>query len=272
MSAYCQKLVANVVVNGKILREQGGTVLLPFGCEYSISLKNLESRKAAVSIDIDGTDVLGGRCILVEPNKQINIERFILDNLAEGPKFRFIQKTQKISNHCGDKVDYGIIRIEYTFEKMTPQTVDIHHHHDYWRPYYIPRVDPYLRPEPTWASISAVKLGPSGSEHFAGASKSACFGFSSDTNLRNTLRSCTPAKEEGITVPGAISNQSFGHGNIGELETCSYTIVFCLRGNSEETPITKPIFTRTKLTCPTCGTKNRSDAKYCKECGTNLLV
>ena len=37
---YLQKLAVAVKVNGKVLREVGDTVYIPFGSEYSILIKN----------------------------------------------------------------------------------------------------------------------------------------------------------------------------------------------------------------------------------------
>ena len=62
---YKAGLVAVIVANGKIVREMnsGGTstVYLPFGCEYSIRFKNNENRRAAVTVSVDGDDVMNGR-------------------------------------------------------------------------------------------------------------------------------------------------------------------------------------------------------------------
>jgi hypothetical protein len=57
---YSNRFVCSVKVNGKILREQSGTVTLPFGCEYEILLKNLNSRRAMVSVSVDGKDATDG--------------------------------------------------------------------------------------------------------------------------------------------------------------------------------------------------------------------
>jgi len=42
------------------LRENKDEVNIGFGQEYSIYLKNLDSKKAIVKISVDGTDVLNG--------------------------------------------------------------------------------------------------------------------------------------------------------------------------------------------------------------------
>jgi len=57
---YSKKFVAVIKCNGKILREtsKDNDVILPFGAEYSILLKNLDHRRAVAEVSIDGVDVL----------------------------------------------------------------------------------------------------------------------------------------------------------------------------------------------------------------------
>ena len=57
---YKDQFVVEVKTDGQILRVRDGAVYLPYGCEYSILLKNLNSKKASVKISIDGEDVLDG--------------------------------------------------------------------------------------------------------------------------------------------------------------------------------------------------------------------
>jgi len=103
---YNNKLVTVVKVNGKILREHGETVYIPFGSEYEIHFKNLHSTKAVVSIDIDGEDVLNGSRLVVRPNDDNKVEGFMRGN-AISHKFKFIEKTQEISEHRGDSIMIG---------------------------------------------------------------------------------------------------------------------------------------------------------------------
>ena len=59
---YLEKFVTVVVSkNGKFLREikdnGSDTVQLPFGSEFALKFKNLNSTRAAISVEIDGQDV-----------------------------------------------------------------------------------------------------------------------------------------------------------------------------------------------------------------------
>jgi len=254
---YSKNFVVVIKCGGKILRERDGIVFIPFTSEFSILLKNLESRKAKVEISIDGEDALNGRALIVEPNDSIEIERFV-DNLNSGNRFKFIQKTDKISEHRGDRVDDGLVRIEYTFEKAKPTiTEDYHYHYDYSYPLY----HPY---RPYWPNITYTSSN-----------------IPSQTYSSNTMRgmsssidavSYSTPNEDGITVKGSISQQQFILGYIGTLEPNSQVIILHLRGTYGETIINTPLTVETKLVCNTCGTKSNSNAKYCEECGTFLQI
>jgi len=112
---YNNKFVAVVKCNGKILVEKNGIVHIPFGSEYTILLKNLNSVKAVVDITIDGQDILDSNRLIVHPNSSNELKGFMKDNRVTN-KFKFIQKTEEISDFRGDNIDDGIIRIEITFE------------------------------------------------------------------------------------------------------------------------------------------------------------
>ena len=58
---YQNKVVAVIKVDGKVLREDNGSVRLPFGSEYSVLVKNLNSVRVEAKITIDGKDVGDGR-------------------------------------------------------------------------------------------------------------------------------------------------------------------------------------------------------------------
>ena len=73
---YAHKFAVAIKNNGKVLRERGDSVALPFGSEYSIFLKNMNSVRALVRIEIDGTDVTGGHQLIVPANGTLDLERF----------------------------------------------------------------------------------------------------------------------------------------------------------------------------------------------------
>ena len=135
MMVYQNKLVVVVKCNGRVLREQGEFVTLPFGSEYSLLFKNLNSQRAVIEIEIDGEDVLDGNQIVIAANSENEIKGFMKGSNVTNA-FKFIQKTQQIADHRGDKIDDGFIRVSYQFEEV-PQTfyrktiIHDHHHVDH---------------------------------------------------------------------------------------------------------------------------------------------
>lgn len=115
---YSHNFAAAIKVNNNILREFGDTVYLPFGSEYKILLKNLNTAKAKVTVNIDGQNVTGGG-LIIDSLQTVDLERFIRNgNLLEGNKFKFVERTSKIEDHRGIKMEDGLITINYEFANI----------------------------------------------------------------------------------------------------------------------------------------------------------
>jgi len=282
---FNNQFIAALKCNGKILREKGSEVLLPFNVEYSILLKNLAARAASVKIDIDGQDVLRGRALVIKPKESIEIERFF-DQADQGNRFRFIQKTQEISDYRGDRIDDGCVRIEFTFirdEELQNIAIE-HHHHYHW--HYRPWVDLYPYPYYEYPVITCdnstyvpESITYRNSDTFMNTPKaqdivqSSIHSRCTSMNYCNTPFCATPlVPKEGITVPGSISQQKLPEvKQPTNLEDASYVIIFTLKGYHKGGTVQKPNTVDSKLKCSTCGLSSRSDAMYCSKCGTYLL-
>lgn len=281
---YQDNFVAVVKCGSKVLRERDGTVFLPFGSSYSLLLKNLESRNASVKVSIDGQNVLGGSSLIIYPNSETELQGFLEGSVVKN-RFKFIQKTKEIQDHRGDRVDDGIVRVEFAFEQVKiverRQVIhdhhhyDHHHHYDYWpRPYW-PR--PYY-PYWTWTD-SAVSDGASGDETqvYNASLSTGNVKSTFSSNVRSIAKSADvmdfslPDQDEGITVKGEETHQPFVYSSIGALDP-SRVITIMLRGTKSggNVEVEKPITVKTKLTCPTCGKRSRSTNKFCSKCGTFL--
>lgn len=270
---YQEKFISVIRVNGQVLREKDdGIVYLPFSSEYEIQLKNLNSRKASVKIAIDGQDVLGNRTLIINPNESQILTRFV-ENLNEGRRFRFIQKTQRISDYRGDRIDDGYIKIEYVYEKQKPITITtIHSPHNYW---WTPPSWPSYPWNGSWVTYA-------NSTGLVGGRGSSCGNFSADSNPNlnndNVPMACCygpkdfskPLANEGITTKGSVSTQKFNYGSINELEENSNVIIIRLKGYHNDKKVEKPLMVKESLVCEVCGTKNRSSHKCCVECGSAL--
>lgn len=254
---FNNNFVVTIKCDGKILREKNGTVYLPFGVEYSILMKNLSSRKALVEIEIDGKDVLNKSKLIIPPNSTIELERY-LKNLQKGNKFKFIEKTQDISEYRGDRVDDGIVRVSYRFEKEKPIEVTERVTEPY--PYPVPYPKPFQPYQPYWTTCS---------NNEATTSRRISVNNSSSCSNEVSVGSMS-FSEDGITVPGSISNQEFECGDIGELEDHSHVITLLLRGQIREQEVIKPLTVKSKLFCDTCGKRNEGNINFCGKCGTAL--
>ena len=264
---YGNKLAAAIKVNGKVLREFKDTVYIPFGAEYSILVKNLETKRAIVNIYIDGDNVVPGGLVL-NAGQEVNLERSIKNNnLSEGNRFKFIERTGAVEQHRGIKLEDGLVRIEYQFEKaMPPINWDSFNTFNNNLPHW---------PKTTYAVGSTLRsMNISGSAgdvtYSANASTTSA---SRDAELLNVVTAQSFANETGITVPGSKSEQKFSVAGWFPTEIEKHNLVFKLVGDlGNNKPVTKPVTVKAKPRCVTCGHQNKATAKFCTECGTALEV
>ena len=234
---YSDKFVAVIKHNGKICREHGGVVYLPFGSEYEIGLKNLHTTSAVVSVTIDGEDVLDNNRLVVRPNTSTTLEGF-MKGTAVRNRFRFIKKTKRIEQYRGNRIDDGIVRVEFRFEKEVidqPLVKKCLHYHYHYNTYY------------------------DGT------------GLSSPTPFTTDVTCCTRDTDDGITVRGSETCVDYIYADVGPLEAARHSIVLMLRGKTHRKVVKKPLMVKSKLKCGICGKVNKSTHKYCGECGAYLL-
>ncbi len=269
---YNNDFVVTIKCDGKILREKKGIVYLPFGAEYSILMKNLSSKRALVDIEIDGESVLESGKLIIDANSKLDLERYVKDN-KKGNRFRFIEKTDKISEHRGDKVDDGIVRVSYQFEKPIEITYEYTVYPRRRECPYNP-LNPWVTREPyVWYSDTTGNSFEITSDTVTVNDQDKDNMSFCDSKLEDRSVLCsTQASEEGITVPGSVSNQEFVYGSIGTLENEEHVITLQLKGGTEEEPVREPITVKTKISCVTCGRTNSGRFNYCTECGTALKI
>ena len=277
---YKEKFVATIKTGGRILREnnpmmmlprnKGSIIQLPFGSEYSILLKNLNTKKAKVNITIDGEDVLDGCSLLLDPKETLELKGFMSENIVKN-RFRFIEKTKQISDYRGDRIDDGIIDITFSFEEPINQSTVLLR-----KLMETGKDDNWRNSHPTTAPMFMADTCDCKDRGFVDTIQIA-------TNLLNSSDAsqhyanqdclysyCVPDNDEGITVKGSQMHEEYNNGFIGKTGK-QHNIVLCLVGkDSKNMIIQKPITTKTKFICETCGTRNRSNKKFCGECGTCL--
>ena len=262
---YKNNFIVVIKCNGKVLRETNGCVRLPFGSQYSILLKNLESRKSVARVSVDGDDTCSGDRIIVLPNTSVELKGK-MSNGKVRHNFKFIERTKEISNYRGNKVDDGLIRVEYWFEKeyveFEPSPWILGHQSSV----YLDRCD------------GPFTSGGSTSSFNSSDSVTCCCSFTgnsttkrSSSNTKN--KSNVPKTDIGITVQGSKTNQDFVNGYTKPLEKGSSVVVIQLKGSTNTgARLRKEVTTKTRFKCPTCGRKSKSSAKWCSSCGTNLEI
>lgn len=276
---YESKMVCCLKANGKVLREHKDTVYVPFGTEYSILIKNLNSVRAMVNISIDGKDIADGKAdFIVNANTEIDLTRFLAGgNMNQGNKFKFIERTPGIEQHRGVGVEDGIIRIEFQFERQS--TPLLYPSTDYWKDKVYYR-DPgyntlWNQTIGTAASSSVLRSVSTPSSDQYGAVASAAYAPNSSYTSKGpeVTLSSQVVNDAGITVPGSVSDQKFESVSGFALDGVKHVMVLRLVGETPEgKKVVEPVTVKAKPKCVTCGRVNKAGAKFCAECGTSLQI
>jgi hypothetical protein len=290
---YQNKLAVAIKHNGKVLRENKDLVHLPFGSEFTVLVKNLNSRRVKFTLHIDGQDVLDGTEIIVNANSETELKRYIRNgNMNEGNAFKFIERTQAIEDGPrGIKVEDGVVRVEYWFEQEVPTTVTTYHKDIYWDEYHYPfRRTIWNSPlsGPFYGSVagstdsfgdvskSASSRGMLGGGTFSSASASGANVQSTNAVFGETYQDKSAPTPEvtindaGITVPGSKVEQKFQAVYGFRPEAQSHVIILRLVGRAGLVNIAAPVTVNTKNICSTCSHVNKANAKFCNQCGTAL--
>ena len=282
---YQSKMALAVKANKRVLREFEDAVYIPFGMEYSLMIKNLNSVKALVRVWIDGTDVTDGTSLVVGANQSIDLERFIKNgNMDEGNKFKFIERTAGISAHRGNKIDDGLIRVEFEFAVPQPAT-------RYLKSTQWPNYQPYPNDDvyrglvgnagfgdtTTFSSTDTYASGQLGAAPVASGgtmrSRGTSTGFVNQVSTQSAEAYSLPVQGEvGITVAGGVSDQKFTAVAWFPTDGVKHVMVLRVLGEVGGEPVMAPVTVKTKPICASCGVTNRATAKFCAECGTGLQI
>lgn len=274
-----KNLVVAIKVGGHVLRETSERVELPFGSEYSIMLKNLDSVRQQVQISIDGEQATGW--LVIDPNSRIEVERFIKGNLERGNRFKFIERTEAVEKHRGIQAEDGLVRIEFRREKVyvaptVTHTYHYDHHYNHEHYPYCPREHNY-----PWQFICNSQSGTSssvlpnngtitrGMRSGTGASGISGQSVHSANTMSFSGPISAPQNDAGITVPGSLSDQRFILVMGFDTEP-SEVITLHLVGYTGKVPVRVVKTVDQKPTCDTCGKTNKVANKFCSQCGTSL--
>jgi len=293
---YKNRFAAVVKVRGCVVAEDsGGVFRIPFGSAYSIYMKNLHSQRALVTVSIDGEDVLDGNSIVIDAHSTHELGGYMRGQ-AESFDFKFQEKTAEISEQRGDRVDDGLIRIEFAFEegailkydgpihRPRPKPDNIvhrHHHETITTPgghtfelhnELVSRTDGYNEGL-KYRSMHSTRSESSSSRESNAASFSQ---YSGEENCSgHTSYSFGPSvsvNDQGISVPGADRHVQYRYTDIGYVGP-SDVLVLVLRGKTQSGGnVHKPTVTRSIKYCRSCGKSNSYLAQFCMICGANLAA
>lgn len=261
---YKNHLVLAVKHAGKILREFGDEVRLPFGSEYSLHLQNINTVRASVSVSIDGEDVMPGHRLVLDPGQSVDLERYIrAGNLEKGNRFKFIERSARVEAHRGIRAADGLVQVAFQFEcaalglheLLRGQAGDV-------------------RQQPWPGGLVG---GPLSDVHMYGGVLRGPY-FGEGPRMAPQSATAFPQGVPGITVPGSQSDQAFHVAGPLSLSPEKYNLVLKLTGElgaEEGLPplaVTRPVTVKDKPRCTICGKKNPSRAKFCSECGASLVL
>ncbi len=256
---FSNDFVVSILKDGTIIQDnKAGIVTLPFGSEYSIRLRNKNSRRALARVYIDEENVTENGIIL-PANSYVDLER-----PTNNPNcFKFVSIKSDDAANAGKRSQTdgrnGVVRVEWQLEKeikwVYPSNPWPIYTENPWKKYHT---------EPTW---TCTQYGPAQS----GAPSSFMMGFNSCEREEKTSRGIHSAEKsarkklsEGCTVEGSASDQTFTYGNI-QVEGPITTIRLILQGYICKEGTQKGLY------CESCGAKAKSkSAKFCYVCGKRI--
>lgn len=287
---YGNKVAAAIKVNGKVLREFKDTVYIPFGSEYTILIKNLNTVRAVVNIYIDGENIVPDGLVL-NAGQEVDLERSIKNgNLNAGNRFKFIERTGAVEQHRGVKLEDGLIRIEHQFEVPRPvinvsqiwntqrnTTGDYAYPMNATTSEYRGVTDKF-----TLTASGASQMNVGGVLRGVDYSKGEATIKAASAAINQVVPSTTEYhdgaatmdwNDAGITVPGSKSTQKFQTVTMGTLEAEKHNMVIRILGETPDNkPVEKPVTVASKQKCDTCGHLNKATANFCTKCGTSLKL
>ncbi len=248
--AYSNKFVACVIVNGQILKElENGVVPIPFGSEYSLRFRNRNDRRAVVQFFVDGENVSSNGYI-IGANSVIDIKRH--SGVDRAFKFVSLDSDEAADfGKSGPNADKkkGLIEARFYLEKVAPnpQIVD-HHHYHHGAPYINPNWGIYT--QPTWVGgLGGFTSCNTDTQHSIGSCSgdvtldfdNSCLRSATPKRSRSfvtpaSLRKCGPKLDDGCTVEGASTGQSFAVVSI-DVEDTFTTVKMFLQGYDSSQPV-----------------------------------
>jgi zinc-ribbon domain len=269
---FHEKLAIAIKVNGKVLRELEDSVHLPFGSEYTILIKNLNTIKACVLILVDGIDILSGSGIIVNANSLVELTRYVSSTSMEtGNALKFIERISSIEDNRGIKVDDGLMRVEFTFEQPIAESTNTFH--IYQEIFKQSKYIPYTSPWPPAISAPYWVQSPTSVPSWDVTCNTGTTSPITNSILRGNINPTSAISTAGITVPGSSTTQQFHTASGFVSDGNKRVMILKMIGIKADAEIVStPVTVNQKAKCITCGKSNRATYKFCSNCGTALVI
>lgn len=301
---YRDSYALALMVDGKIQKEaDDGTVLIPFGSEYALRLKNKLRKRAVTDVFIDGRKAAEG--IVIPANGTVDLERFVENGqLSEGKKFKLVRVDDTRVEQPNDS-ENGIIEVNFYPEKDVPvieKTVIHEYRHDCWNYHnhfvghcsgccsnnYCGICHPWKYTSgPVWMSSSGnVTLTMNAGDFTSGVVSGGSVGQGITSNsvdlgaIVKTSSLDSKSMQASVHVNNVMPmNASMNVGEAaatvqGSLSSQKFTTVYFDVDRSNPVTLRLKAKGLAKLldACTQCGYKRKKDDKYCKNDGTQLVA
>ena len=301
MDMYRDSYVATLMVDGKIQKESDdGTVLIPFGSEYVLRLKNKLRKRAVADVWIDGKIAVKG--VVIDANDTVDLERFVTDgNLNEGKRFKLARLTDPKVDQPNDS-ENGRIEVNFYPEKDEPvvekKIIHEYEHHycnthyhwghcsgcctNQWCSICHPHFGGWTYTSGT-GTIKTLSASPDSSGiTFGGIVGQASSNSSVTTNLNVNSTLTSNSVQMGNLSADAKSIQDMAFNSMGEAAATvegstslqKFSSVYIDVDRSKPTTIRLLVKGLSKVlnTCDKCGYKRKKDVKFCPNDGTQLVA
>ena len=243
-----------------------GVVKLPFGTNYGIRCRNKNDRRAVVQLFIDGEQVSGAGYV-VPANGHIDIYRHF--NKDAGFTFTTLDSPEAVDagkNGPNEDKSKGVVEAKFFLEKEVPpvQVKYIHETH-YWHGQ--PHFPGYYCSRDYSCDYKHYLKGAIGTSH--SDVNSSVVGFSEDTPRGTASENLAAPLQDGCTVEGQSTGQTFSYTTCDTEPTYTSLKVF-LQGFHNEAAKDAAVAVSGRF-CDRCGAlAARVTSKCCHACGARF--
>lgn len=253
---YLNKFVVSVIHDGHPVHETGHgirEVAIPFNSEYKVRLKNKHNRSCTARVFIDGRKVSALGDVIIGADGTVDLERFIDSSLASGKKFKFVSLDHPEVDDPTSS-DNGIIKVEFRLAKGSQIVLQPIPEPPFkpWKPPWNDGTVLYRYDNVTY-TLNSGPLNKSFNDSISAAFPNSC-------NYIN----CNAAIDNGATIEGGHSSQSFTYSHL-DVEETPVVLKLQMVGLKKSDKIIS-LFKY----CSNCGSKTKRTDRYCSECGRRV--